>query len=134
MVKKNFAQDNNLKVPNYELNTANSYAVKVLRLDTLELFENIEFIKVDIEGMELEFFKGAMQTISENSFPPIFYERIPDVWFQDRADILDKYLIGLGYYLTPIGSDVIAQHKTRPQYLKCDVGDNKISFEMTKVK
>ena len=36
-----------------------TYTVKQQRLDDLEYFENVAFIKVDIEGLELEFFRGA---------------------------------------------------------------------------
>lgn len=52
--------------------TANRYAVKVLRFDDWvksEKLERLDFIKIDVEGFDLEVLSGAIETISK--FKPV---------------------------------------------------------------
>jgi len=42
-------------------------------LDSLNL-NNIGFLKIDVEGHELEVLKGAVETLKRNNFPPFIFE------------------------------------------------------------
>lgn len=79
--------------------------IEIRTLDSYN-YSNIGFIKLDCEGMELDILNGAINTIKNNNFPPIFIE----IWKQDgwrkdveyykddyEKDIYD-FLIKLGYY------------------------------------
>jgi FkbM family methyltransferase len=91
-----------IPVPNY--NEENNFGglsvggkvgepVSVITLDSLEL-PRCDFLKVDVEGMELSVLKGAAQTIAK--YRPVLYVE------NDRADrsaALIEYLFSLGYEL-----------------------------------
>jgi len=85
---------------------------KVIRQETIELttldifFMNhpitnpIQFIKIDVEGNELEVLKGAIKTIQNNNYPKIVFEKHPDeTKNKEMIDILNNYL---GYHVQPI--------------------------------
>ena len=69
-------------------------------------FDNIGFIKIDIEGHELEAIRGSLKTIINNDYPPILFEMWnPDVENfiidKEKQDLKNKQLIclleSLGY-------------------------------------
>jgi len=122
-------------VPRYELETnigafsldeevrnSNTYLVKtvgetetfsLVPLDTFA-FKDVLLIKIDVEGMELKVLVGADETIKQNNFPPILFEAwtwIP--WFQERRRQIIEYLQGMGYRITQLGENNIAQHTSR---------------------
>lgn len=76
--------------------------VKLMRLDTYlerERLELVDFIKVDIEGGELDFFKGAIGLLSRPPRPVILCE-LEDIRAQawgHKAHDVETYLQGLGY-------------------------------------
>lgn len=52
--------------------------VRCVRLDdNVELFQNIGFIKIDIEGQEPAALRGMEEVIRKNSYPPILFESWP---------------------------------------------------------
>ncbi len=104
------------------------FHVKQICLDSLNLFGNVTFLKVDVEGCELEFFMGAQQTLQHNSFPPIFFESWGFDWYQEKSEKTDQYLIDMGYEITILsGDNKLAQHPSFPCYLKItELGDGKI--------
>ena len=57
-------------------------------LDHLTFSEKIDFIKIDVEGMEISVLKGAEKTIRQN-LPLIFIETFPDN-FKKTNSILEK--------------------------------------------
>lgn len=109
-----------------EVRNSDTYLVKtigetesfsLLPLDTFA-FKDVLLIKIDVEGMELKVLRGAKDTIKENHFPPILFEAwtwIP--WFQERRKRLFEYLEGMGYRITQLGENNIAQHTSRPALL-----------------
>jgi FkbM family methyltransferase len=67
--------------------------VAVITLDSLNL-SRCDFLKVDVEGMELSVLKGAAQTIAKHR-PLVYVENDR----QDQSPALIEYLFSLGYNL-----------------------------------
>lgn len=78
-----------------------TYDVKTL--DEFNIRE-IDLIKIDVEGMELNVLLGAKQTLEENNYPPIIFECWQDEWFEDQRTTLFELLQEIGYKIQ-------AQHK-----------------------
>jgi FkbM family methyltransferase len=79
-----------------------SEKAKPLQVKTLDSFgfENIGFIKIDIEGMEEKALRGGLETIKSNGYPPILFECWPigyNTMTQEKHDSLYKFLEELGY-------------------------------------
>lgn len=78
--------------------------VDIITLDTF--FNNkpidsaIQFIKIDVEGNELEVLQGAVDTLKQHNYPKIVFERNSDESKQKR--LLDFLNNDLGYYTQPI--------------------------------
>ena len=83
----------------------NTVIVRKLTLDELNL-PRVDFIKLDIEGMEMEGLEGARQTI-DRSLPILLIERI-------KADgtQLTQWLEARGYQVMQVGINLVAVHKT----------------------
>jgi FkbM family methyltransferase len=82
---------------------AKTVSVSKVALDGLNL-PRVDFIKLDVEGMELEALEGARQTI-ERSRPIMLIEKIK----ADSAE-LQKWLETRGYAIRPSGINVVAIH------------------------
>jgi FkbM family methyltransferase len=85
--------------------TDNTVLVRKLTLDELNL-PRVDFIKIDIEGMELEALAGARNTI--NAFRPILLiEKI-------KTDLrqLEQWLVDNGYQMITLGINILAVHKS----------------------
>ncbi len=63
------------------------------KLDDIKFDEDtIDFVKIDVEGHELQVLHGARETLIKYK-PVIFIETFPD-----KAKKVDEFLSGLGYY------------------------------------
>lgn len=91
-------------------------------LDNLGLDTKIDFIKVDVEGFELEFFRGARQSIVQNNFPPILFELWERDWYEEKANATKQFLLDLGYNFEQFGREILAQHSKF--HIQCDVNRN----------
>jgi len=83
--------------------------VEVITLDQFaaqEKFERLDFIKLDIEGGELGFFKGARNVLTTLR-PVILYEATDKntAHYGYKPADLHAHLRGLGYDISPAGSD-----------------------------
>lgn len=107
-----------------------NYKVRKIPLDSLELFENVRFIKVDIEGWELEFFRGAVETLRRNNFPPIVFELWPFEWYREKGKETVGFLEHLGYRLTPFDREILAQHPAYERQLRFDAQSGKVSMDI----
>jgi FkbM family methyltransferase len=83
----------------------NTVVVRKLTIDEVNL-PRVDFIKLDIEGMEMEALEGAQETI-ERSKPILLMERI-------KADgtQLTQWLETRGYQVIQVGINLVAVHKT----------------------
>jgi FkbM family methyltransferase len=85
--------------------TDNTVLVRKMTLDELNL-PRVDFVKIDIEGMELEALAGARATI--NAFRPILLiEKI-------KTDLrqLERWLVDNGYQMITLGINILAIHKS----------------------
>ncbi|TKW76018.1 MAG: FkbM family methyltransferase [Bradyrhizobium icense] len=85
---------------NYTENTA---AISKIPLDDLNL-PRVDFIKLDIEGMEMEALDGARKTI-KRSHPILLIERI-----KSDAAQLERWLASKDYTILPAGINILAIH------------------------
>lgn len=86
---------------------AKTVPVSLVSLDSLGL-DRVDFIKIDVEGMELDVLKGAASVIEKNH-PVMFIEII-----KSDQDQLTAYLTDRGYKLFPHGGNVLAIHQADP--------------------
>ena len=85
---------------NYTENTAE---IRKVALDEFNL-PRVDFIKLDVEGMELEALEGADKTI-KSSRPILLIEKI-----KSNAEQLQRWFGDRGYVLREIGINVLAIH------------------------
>jgi len=91
------------------------YRVEKRTLDSFSIAKDIAFIKADVEGYELEFFQGAVNTLKNNGFPPIFFELWQNLdWYAEKAARTTKFLSDLGYEFENFGIETLAQHPANP--------------------
>lgn len=98
------------KYENFSDSYGKNYNVSQIPLDNFGFFDNVGFIKVDIEGFELEFFKGATKTITSNNFPPIIFELWKMDWYKEKAAQTLNILEEMGYSFEELGEEILAQH------------------------
>jgi len=115
--------------PNKE--SANQYSVEQRTLDSLHLEFEINLIKVDVEGFELEFFVGASETIQKNNFPPIIFELWSGIpWYEEKAERTKRTLIELGYSFNEFGGEILAQHPGHAVQCIIDRNGNNINLSI----
>lgn len=102
------------------LKTLSQETVEVVPLDSYEI-NNINLIKIDVEGFELEVFKGAVKTLERNNYPPIVFEAWSNEWYQEQREELFDYARGLGYNVHKVGgSDNMYLASDHPKYTPPD--------------
>jgi FkbM family methyltransferase len=117
MVERNvgaFSLDAGVHENNNQCSTqGRSEKIQIDRLDDYG-FKDVRLIKIDVEGLEMSVIKGGLETIKANDYPPIIFETwsIMD-WYQERRKELLAYVESLGYHITTIGDNCIAQHTSR---------------------
>ena len=80
---------------------------RLMTIDSLGL-ARVDFIKIDIEGMELEALLGAAETI-RRCLPSLLIEKI-----KSDEDRLSEMLITWGYQLFSLGLNILAVHSSDP--------------------
>lgn len=91
--------------------------VEVRALDEFDL-NDVFLMKLDVEGQELEVLRGAVRTLERNGFPPLLFEAWRDVWWQDKKTELLGFVQELGYEVTAMDENFLAQHRTALQPLQ----------------
>jgi len=96
--------------------------VDLKTIDSLEL-ERVDFIKIDVEGMEEAVLDGAKATIEELN-PIIFVEIL-----KSNPDAIHKKLSSLGYEIFPMGMNSLAVHKEDPTLKDISTSENAINIK-----
>ena len=78
-----------------EFNEFRSFDVNVKKLDNLQFENPISFIKIDVEGHEIEVIKGAIKTINKNK--PILLIEIEEIYSKKKVIDTIKFINTLGY-------------------------------------
>lgn len=74
--------------------SVSSELVQIKTLDSYNL-KNVDFMKINVEGYELEVLKGASLTLLDNNFPPFLF-KCNDT-YKDEKTLLFNFIKGLGY-------------------------------------
>jgi FkbM family methyltransferase len=92
----------------------NTVIVRKMTLDELNL-PRVDFIKIDIEGMELEALSGAQATISKYR-PILLIEKI-------KTDLrqLEQWLKDNGYHSVALGINILAVHQSDASWKDIDL-------------
>ncbi|QJD91199.1 FkbM family methyltransferase [Duganella dendranthematis] len=85
----------------------NCVRTQMMSIDQLNL-KRLDFIKIDIEGMEMEALMGAEQSISKYK-PQLMIEKI-----KSNEEEIRAFLEKLQYKIFPLGINLIAVHKDDP--------------------
>lgn len=80
---------------------------RLVSIDDLTL-TRVDFIKIDIEGMEMEALHGANKTLVQHC-PQLLIEKI-----KSNENEIAEFLTSLGYELFPSGLNLLAIHKSDP--------------------
>ena len=83
----------------------NTVLVRKMTLDELNL-PRVDFIKIDIEGMEMEALSGALETIKAHR-PMLLIEKI-----KTDPRQLEQWLVENGYQLMTLGINILAIHQS----------------------
>lgn len=76
-------------------------SVNARSLDSFNL-QNIGFLKLDVEGAELNVLKGSVLTLKNSQYPPFVFEVWPDQWYQEKKNKLCNFITSIGYKIVPI--------------------------------
>jgi FkbM family methyltransferase len=82
-------------------------AIQAINIDSLKL-PRIDFIKIDVEGMEMEALTGAAESIAQSK-PAMLIESI-----KTDAAALRDWLTARDYTTFPVGINILAVHKSDP--------------------
>lgn len=95
--------------------------VTIRSLDSYN-FDNIGFIKIDVEGWELEVLKGGVETLKRCGWPKIIFEANSDSWYQSKKRDLFIFVESLGYRIINISIKNMFLAEPNPQFKQTDSG------------
>ncbi|SLM62471.1 Methyltransferase FkbM [Dickeya aquatica] len=104
-------EDYRVRTQTNDCMTKETHFVQVIKLDDLIFKEKTRFVKIDVEGFELNVLKGAVNFLEHNNFPPIDFEAWNAEWFTEKKQELLTLINYLGYTIEHIyNDDFIAHH------------------------
>jgi FkbM family methyltransferase len=92
---------------NIDYSDAATQTVQMLAIDSIGL-PRLDFIKIDIEGMEMEALQGARESIARLK-PQLLIEKI-----KSNEEELVRFVTELGYTIFPLGINILAVHESDP--------------------
>jgi FkbM family methyltransferase len=79
------------------------YQLKTLTIDSLDIQQEISFMKIDAQGSDLFAMRGAVNTINKYKMPIIFeYENIFDDEFGIKFEDYNSFISQIGYEIKDI--------------------------------
>ena len=90
-------------------------SVYMKTLDSFQ-FENVGFIKIDVEGFEKEVLMGSLETLRRNNYPKILFESWGN-WKEKEGVPADQIRKELFVYLEGLGYKVMGVSGVRDMYL-----------------
>jgi len=105
----------------YEKNVCSK--VPMAHIDTFE-FPRIDFIKIDVEGMELDVLLGGKKSISRHK--PIM---LVEVIKSDRSELI-AFMTELDYKIFNLGMNMLAIHESDPTLTKVSERDGALSISV----
>lgn len=109
-----FSIDQSTRSNEYECHSSGSIENIGTELLDSYSFKNVVFIKIDVEGHELDVFRGGTETIISNGYPTILFECwTSKPWYQEKAELTKQFLRDLQYVLYSYNSDIVAMHPSR---------------------
>jgi FkbM family methyltransferase len=82
-------------------NEGDKEKMRIEPLDAFEL-ENVRLIKIDVEGMEINVLRGALDTLRNSNYPAIIFESFDLPEYASAREELFGFLKELGYLITTI--------------------------------
>ena len=95
---------------------------RLVTIDSLSL-ARLDFMKIDVEGMEEDVLEGARDAISK--FKPIMIIEI----IKSNKDNLLSFLEPMGYFIYPLGINLLAIHKEDPINSSIKIDSNGIKLD-----
>jgi FkbM family methyltransferase len=90
-----------------EINYDKTQETKLISIDSMNL-DRLDFIKIDIEGMEFEALTGAVESIAKFR-PQLLIEKIKSNELE-----INQFLAAKGYKIFPLGINILAIHESDP--------------------
>ena len=100
-------EKNNNEFIGQSINYKKTKSVQLISIDSLEL-NRLDFIKIDVEGMEEEVLEGAIEIIKKNH--PIMMIEI----IKSSRDNIEKFLEANGYKHFEMGLNLLCIHQNDP--------------------
>lgn len=98
--------------------------VPMVNLDSLK-FDRLDFLKIDVEGMELDVLRGAHKTLSRHH-PILFME-----FAKSDPTALENFVVKMGYQVFGCGMNMLAIHKNDPTLNQIKLSDgNQLTLEL----
>jgi FkbM family methyltransferase len=105
-----------------EINYKKTKKIPLVTIDSLSL-TRLDFMKIDVEGMEEDVLEGSKDTILK--FKPIMIIEI----IKSNKDKLLSFLESMSYFIYPLGINLLAIHKEDPINSSIKIDSNGIRLD-----